>query len=38
VKEWDADPRRGLAAADAAGALGAGSAGALEAARRELSA
>jgi hypothetical protein len=38
VKEWDADPRRGLAAADAAGALGAGSSGALEAARRELSA
>jgi hypothetical protein len=38
VSEWDADPRRGLAAADAAGLLGSGSGGAIEAARQELSA
>lgn len=36
VSDWDADPRRGIAAADAAGQLGAGAGGALTEARKEL--
>lgn len=36
VGDWDADPRRGVAAADAAGQLGAGVGGAIAAARAEL--